>query len=111
MILTKERYGFVAEENSSGCWTGGRTRGGIESYWDSSSGVGAVPGEAVSGFTVDGEVGRMGCELVALTRREEGLGDERRNDGSVSGAGCEDERRYILAVSGASKRVMTGGTW
>lgn len=79
----------------------------------SSGGVEAVEVNDASGLT-DGERERPGCELTARRRREDVLGDETRNAGievSVSGAGSDDERLYILAVNGASKRVMIGGMW
>lgn len=55
----------------------------------------------------------VGWELVALRRREDGLGSERRNagaEGSVSGAGSDNERRNDRAVMGVSKRVTMVGT-
>ena len=51
---------------------------------------------------------------MALRRREDGLGSGRRNagaEGSVSGAGSDNERRKERAVMGVSKRVMMVGTW
>src|SRR5712671_1404488 len=56
----------------------------------------------------------VGWELVALRRWDEGLESARRNagaDGSVSGAGSDNERRKERAVMGVSKRVTTVGTW
>ena len=85
----------------------------MESSLRSPGGVEVAEGNDISGLT-DGERERPGCELTARRRREDVLGDETRNAGeevSVSGAGSDDERLYILAVNGASKRVMTGGMW
>ena len=65
--------------------------------------------------SIPGVEGRdmVGWELVALRRRDDGLGSERRNagaEGSVSGAGSDNERRNERAVTGVSKRVTMVGT-
>lgn len=65
--------------------------------------------------SIPGVEGRdmVGWELVALRRREDGLESERRNagaEGSVSGAGSDNERRNERAVTGVSKRVTMVGT-
>ena len=76
------------------------SEGGEEPSTDSS-----IPG-------VDGR-DMVGWELVALRRREDGLVSERRNagaEGSVSGAGSDNERRNDRAVMGVSKRVTMVGT-
>jgi len=68
--------------------------------------------KASSVLGVDGR-DMLGWELVALRRREDGLGSGRRNagaEGSVSGAGSDNERRKERAVMGVSKRVTTVGT-
>ncbi len=61
---------------------------------------------------VDGR-DKVGWELVALRRREDGLESGRRNagaEGSVSGAGSDNERRKERAVMGVSNRVTMVGT-
>jgi len=73
---------------------------------------GEEPTKDSSSPGVDGR-DMVGWELVALRRREDGLGSERRNagaDGSVSGAGSDNERRNERAVMGVSKRVTMVGT-
>lgn len=71
----------------------------------------AEPSTDSSVLGVDGR-DMVGWELVALRRREDGLGSERRNtgaEGSVSGAGSDNERRNERAVMGVSKRVTMVG--
>lgn len=68
-----------------------------------------------TGSSIPGDDGRdiLGWELVALRRRADGLVSARRNagaEGSVSGAGSDNERRKERAVMGVSKRVTTVGT-
>jgi len=77
---------------------------------DAEDEIGLTVGSSILG--VDGR-DMVGCELEALRRREDGLGSERRNagaEGSVSGAGSDNERRNDRAVMGVSKRVTTVGT-
>jgi hypothetical protein len=53
----------------------------------------------------------VGWELEARTRRDEvGVEGKKGCREGVSGMGTDEERRYIRAVSGASKRVTISGT-
>jgi hypothetical protein len=70
--------------------------------------------ELTTDSSIPGVDGRdmVGWELVALRRREDGMASGRRNagaDGSVSGAGSDNERRNERAVMGVSKRVTMVG--
>lgn len=129
---TLTREGLETSEVLSGP-AGGSTRGGMSLHVASESASAfsakfangeepntecAEEGEATeltTGSSIPGVDGRdmLGWELVALRRREDGLGSERRNagaEGSVSGAGSDNERRKERAVMGVSKRVTTVGT-
>ena len=126
MTLTREGACLETNEVSTGP-AGGSTRGGM-SLHVASEGASALSarlelntaeeGEAASltkASSIPGVEGRdmLGWELVALRRREDGLVSGRRNagaEGSVSGAGSDNERRKERAVMGVSKRVTTVGT-
>jgi len=110
---------------------GGSTRGGM-SFHVASEGASVLSvrfakGEELKTVCKEGEaesttdssilgddgLDMVGWELVALRRREDGLVSGRRNagaDGSVSGAGSDNERRNERAVMGVSKRVTMVGT-
>lgn len=109
--------------------TGGSTRGGMSLHVASegASSLKFAKGEELKTECEEGEEkpttdssilgvdGRdmVGWELVALRRREVGLGSGRRNagaEGSVSGAGSDNERRNERAVMGVSNRVTMVGT-
>jgi len=132
--VLKSREGACLEtvEVSTGP-AGGSTRGGMSLHVASESASafsarfanGEVlntecveEGEAVELTTASSILGvegrdMLGWELVALRRREDGLESGHRNagaEGSVSGAGSDNERRKERAVMGVSKRVTTVGT-
>jgi hypothetical protein len=132
VTLTREGACLEAVEVSTGP-AGGSTRGGMSFHVASESASafsarfakGEVlntecveegeTAELTTASSIPGVDGRdmLGWELVALRRREDGLGSERRNagaEGSVSGAGSDNERRKERAVMGVSKRVTTVGT-
>ncbi len=131
--LTREGACLETSELSAGPG-GGSTRGGMSLHVASESASAfsarfakgeelntecVEDGEAAelwtTGSSIPGVEDRdmLGWELVALRRREDGLESERRNagaEGSVSGAGSDNERRKERAVMGVSKRVTTVGT-
>jgi hypothetical protein len=132
MTLTREGACLETTEVSTGP-AGGSTRGGMSLHVVSESASAfsskfakgeelntecVEEGEAAeltTSSSILGVDGRdmLGWELVALRRREDGLVSGRRNagaEGSVSGAGSDNERRKERAVMGVSKRVTTVGT-